>query len=719
MSTKTTGGYICTAASGDVCQAGTSGSHVGQFINPSILVVDNSGGPSDGDVYVDDPSAETVQKFDSSGNLITAWKEGGALNTYTNGIDVDTAGDLYTLTPCCGSLYEYSQDGTLIDKETRYPGAGLPGLQVDTAGNFYTETSAGFFSTGIMKSDPAGRPIGQLTSTTPTAGFVLDKSNNDLFQDTGSLVYHYSADCEPANGTCDPLDSFGSGNLSGATGLAVDGTSHTVYVANTEENDVAVFGDVEPIVTTGSPTNVTESSVTLTAHIDPAGRGNITECHFEYGFNKSYGTILPCTPDPGSNPPGSNFTEATDVTATITGLSPGTEDHYRVVATNTAGATSKGADQTFITTQPPGVDGLSSANLTATTADLSAEVNPNGLETTYRFEYGPSLSYGQSAPSPGGSISASNSDQAIGVHLENLVPQTVYHYRLVATNADGTTTTGDQTFNFYPPPCPNENVRQQTQSNYLPDCRAYELVSPGDAGGTLLYPGGPNTGSASSPSRFSYTGDYGTIPGTEGAIDSIGDLYVATRTDTGWVSKYVGLQSSQAAVAGGPPMGLPNSSAPEGQSHGIYVNYANGNSSPDDIQKQVLTNPSMSKFVDWNDGNQFVGDTSNPTPIASNAPYVWSAEGSFLERWPTNLATVPAGSYPGGATYFSHGEDVTTAPGGAAALDCPGVTSGGSARRELLPGRRHGLGRPQPLRLRDRVERLRTGRPAQSAWFSL
>src|SRR5262249_25800007 len=155
----------------------------------------------------------------------------------------------------------------------------------------------------------------------------------------------------------------------------------------------------------------------------------------------------------------------------------------------------------------------------------------------------PTLSYGQSLPVPDGVIAAASSDQQIEVHLEDLIPKTVYHYRLVATNEDGTTTTNDHTFNFYPPPCPNENVRQQTQADYLPDCRAYELGSPEDAAGTLLYPGGPNTGQAVSPARFSYTGDFGTIPGTEGAIDGVGDLYVATRTDTGWVSEYVGLPS--------------------------------------------------------------------------------------------------------------------------------------------------------------------------------
>ena len=201
----------------------------------------------------------------------------------------------------------------------------------------------------------------------------------------------------------------------------------------------------------------------------------------------------------------------------MTGLSPGTKDHYRLVAGNAGGAVSVGADEVFTSTQRPVIDGLIAENLTATSADIDAQVNPGGLDSTYRVEYGPTTQYGQDAPAPDGTIPGSNSDQSLTIHLEGLTHGVVYHYRLVATNADGTSTTVDHTFNFYPPACPNGNVRQQTQAVYLPDCRAYELVSPGDAGGTQLYPGGPNTGLATSPPRFSYTGLWGTIPGARGA----------------------------------------------------------------------------------------------------------------------------------------------------------------------------------------------------------
>jgi hypothetical protein len=695
---QTTGGNVCPASPGDVCQAGSSSSTAGGFITPKYIAVDNDPtSPSEGDVYVADPGAELVQKFDSSGHIVSSWGVGGQ----KDGTDNDLGGWTVVGGPLFGvavggphgtlyvggnqgssdNVFRYTQDGTYIPPYDNVGGA--PWLKADLAGDVYYQTSFGFGTPTIWQEhQKANAPPFtydgnfRVGTVGPLTGFGVDPSSLEFYQDTGSQIAHYS-DCDPPVSPCDPADEFGGGHLFGSKGVAVDGENHTVYVANSTGNEISVFSDARPIVTTGPPTNVTEDSVTLNAHVDPAGRGNITSCRFEYGFNTSYGSTVPCTPDPA----GSNFSEPTDVTATITGLSPGTKDHYRVVVSNTVGGTSLGADRTFITTQAPAIDGLSSAHLTATSADLNAQVNPNGLDTTYHFDYGTSPSYGQSAPVPDGVISASNSDQPIGVHLEDLQPHVVYHYHLVATNDDGTTTSGDQTFNFYPPSCPNENVRQQDQANYIPDCRAYELVSPGDAAGTQLYPGGPNTGRATSPSRFSFTGQWGTIPNSGGdPINSLGDLYVATRTASGWVSRYVGPPANEVAIAGGPPQGLPNS----GNTTESRQSMSNGGSTPDIIQNNVLTNPQMSTFLDWNDGNQAAGagygaDSENLTPIASNAPYVWSADGEFLDRWPTNLATVPAGQYPPGVDFYSHvsvnpgDQPLSEAPGGLGALNCPTV----------------------------------------------
>jgi DNA-binding beta-propeller fold protein YncE len=679
---QTKGGDVCTAASGDTCQAGTSSSAPGGFQTPTYLAVDNS----NGDIYVADTAASLVSKFDSTGHIVSGWGKAGQ----KDGSDTELTsflaaggitslavggpnGDLYVGSPhyyegIMQNVFRYTPDGAY---ESPAEGVcGYPLLKVNPAGDFFSPSASNLCSTQgtIMEETPGGRAIYSMTSDYPTKGFAFDPSSEELYQAvgtqetyyTGEVIHgprvdHYGPECNPPVAICEPTDVFGEAQLAsaGPMGVAVDGTSHAVYVADSTGNDVAVFGDARPIVAVGSP-NPTETSVTLNAHIDPAGRGAITACHVEYGFDKSYGATVPCAPDPASSPPGSNFSAPTDVTATIGGLSPGTHDHYRFVVSNSADATTYTPDQVFITTQAPAIDGLASANLTATTADLNAQLNPNGLNTTYRFEYGPTTAYGQSAPVPDGSLSASNKDQAIGVHLANLTPHVVYHYTLIAINADGTTTAPDHTFNFYPPSCPNENVRQQTQANYLPDCRAYELVSPGDANGTQLYPGGPNTGYATSPSRFSFTGIFGTIPGTGGdPINGAGDLYVATRTDAGWVTRYVGLPANQAAVSAGPPMGLPGQEGLESGHTGLTKK-----------QDSVLTNPDMSTFLVWNDGG--VGNHGGST-----GPYVYGAGGSLLDRWPTNLATVPSGVYPPSAgKENAQGELLTAAPGGLDALDC-------------------------------------------------
>jgi hypothetical protein len=652
---------VCPAVGhpGDICRSGTSASSAGAFEIPDRITVDNSCyqheppltaattptcrefDPSAGDVYVADTGDNLVSKFDSSGHLVSTWGSDGQKNgsesstTFDGfqGFGVAANSYLYVLDRGLG-LWRYTQAGTYIPPIEPLRGA----------------------RTNIDEGVALG------------LGFAFDPSDGELYQVVKTenpltepeAINHYGTNCLP----CEPNDTFGTGDLStgGGEGIAVDGASHTVYVADSIGNDIAVFGDARPIVTTDQPTGATESEVTLTGRIEPAGRGNITSCYFEYGFDKSYGSTVPCTPDPSKEHP---FEGPTEVTATLTGFSPGTQDHYRLVASNATGAAAAGADQTFITTQPPAIDGLVSSNLTATSADLSAQVNPNGLDTTYHFEYGPTTDYGQSSPVPNGTITASNSDRFIEVHLSGLIPNVVYHYTLVAENADGTTIGEDHIFNFYPPSCPNENVRQQTQANYLPDCRAYELVSPEDAAGTRLYAGGPNTGYATSPSRFSFVGLYSTIPNSGGSpIDGAGDLYVSTRTDTGWVTRYVGLPSNEVAVDGGPPMGPPVSAGVVGAgltgTQGTQIGRTNesnrGSYNTDELQNYVLADPAMDTFVDWNDGSL---DSSG----ASNAPYVWGADGGFLERWPTNLATVPSGSYLG-----SGGSP--TAPG-VHALDCP------------------------------------------------
>ncbi|MBC8417953.1 MAG: hypothetical protein H8E10_05105 [Desulfobacterales bacterium] len=93
---------------------------------------------------------------------------------------------------------------------------------------------------------------------------------------------------------------------------------------------------------------------------------------------------------------------------------------------------------------PPTVTTGSVTSLTSTSAKLNGTLNPNGVSTTYYFEYGTTTSYGTSTTS----TSAGSGTSAISVNaaISGLIPDTTYNYRLVATNSDGTSYGGNKTF---------------------------------------------------------------------------------------------------------------------------------------------------------------------------------------------------------------------------------------------------------------------------------
>lgn len=92
---------------------------------------------------------------------------------------------------------------------------------------------------------------------------------------------------------------------------------------------------------------------------------------------------------------------------------------------------------------PQAATGGSSA-VGQTSATVSGTVNPAGLATTYAFEYGTTTGYGTTTTSR--DAGAGPDDLAVDADLTGLAAGTTYHYRVRATNADGTTVGEDRTF---------------------------------------------------------------------------------------------------------------------------------------------------------------------------------------------------------------------------------------------------------------------------------
>jgi hypothetical protein len=81
-------------------------------------------------------------------------------------------------------------------------------------------------------------------------------------------------------------------------------------------------------------------------------------------------------------------------------------------------------------------------------ATLKATIYPYGLDTHYRFEYGTTTAYGTSVPVPEGDAGSAAYPTAVQVQAtaSGLAANTIYHYRLVASNADGPATSADAQF---------------------------------------------------------------------------------------------------------------------------------------------------------------------------------------------------------------------------------------------------------------------------------
>lgn len=78
--------------------------------------------------------------------------------------------------------------------------------------------------------------------------------------------------------------------------------------------------------------------------------------------------------------------------------------------------------------------------------ELRGKIYTYESDTHYRFEYGTTTSYGTSVPAPEGDAGV-ESIATVAQTITGLTPNTIYHYRLVATNAGGTGESPDSTFN--------------------------------------------------------------------------------------------------------------------------------------------------------------------------------------------------------------------------------------------------------------------------------
>ena len=175
---------------------------------------------------------------------------------------------------------------------------------------------------------------------------------------------------------------------------------------------------------------------------------------------------------------------------------------------------------------PPSVSPVSASEVTTSSAKLSAEINPNGKATLYRFEYGPEACPSLANPcasTPKESAGGASTPVAVSVALKGLPPATLYHARVVAESGGGTSEGPDSVFATF-----SEALKG------LPDNRSYEQSTPTeknglDAEGSVAYVRASSKGDG-----ISFLSTFG-IPGGQSA----GTLptYLASREAGEWSTK--------------------------------------------------------------------------------------------------------------------------------------------------------------------------------------
>jgi hypothetical protein len=90
------------------------------------------------------------------------------------------------------------------------------------------------------------------------------------------------------------------------------------------------------------------------------------------------------------------------------------------------------------------------SDLGQTSATLNGVVDSRGTDTAYRFEYGPTIAYGESTPEQ---HLTGASGRPVSAAIAGLAPDTTYHYRLVA-NGSESTVGEDRTFTTAATPPP-------------------------------------------------------------------------------------------------------------------------------------------------------------------------------------------------------------------------------------------------------------------------
>jgi DNA-binding beta-propeller fold protein YncE len=395
------------------CQQGLSGLAPGEFEAPVSIAVDNSPG-GDGDVYVAD-KGRIVASGESTDHFVSKFDAEGKL------------------------IESWGVKGQLDGSNAPTGDFGLiEGLAVDASGNLWMSVRAdekinsamyefgqdgnyvqSWLLEGRSEEEYPGSEVG--SGITPLPGLAIDGSG-DLYVNGFADIKRYTAAGNEVGYGAYFLETFNlNQEYEEVKGIAADPATDDIYVN--------VDGLVERFA---SSCEAVEAS---------------------------------CSPLESFGPPqsvGSVGLAVDSSTGAAYVLEPGS-DQVEVFAPEVP--------------RPPTLEAEAVAAVTSSSATFSATIDPTGPKTSYQVEYGPTASYGGTAPASEAVIGSGFEALPVSAHVQDLAAHTTYHFRVVARNEKGTTYGEDRTF----------TTQLAATAFALPDGRVWEMVTPAEKNGALFF----------------------------------------------------------------------------------------------------------------------------------------------------------------------------------------------------------------------------------------
>lgn len=487
----------------------------------------------------------------------------------------------------------------------------------------------------------SGSAITGLPITPEGVQVAVDPTSHDIYVTSANAVQAFQANGEEAEFTAGPGSGTNEiGGFSELRGLAVDANG-AIYAADRSTGEVRIYAHSGEAITQFSAPEAENLAV------DAHGAAYVDSFNGLYKYTPSIFPVNPATTysaaaepfdphrsnsvavDPESNdvyvaevdslsgPAGiARYDEAGNLLTTFAGPEEeGEVSNPRgisVLGSNTRLFVSDFAfnrpSQVEIFGYVPGAPKVvrtSATDVTADSATLRADINPDSFDTHYRFEYGLedcAVSACTSVPLGGADLGAGTESVAVSQNIAGLEPGTTYHFRVVAENSAETTSGPDRIF----------ATQLRGFGFTLADDRAWEMVSPPDKHGALLPSNANGLVQAAANGEgltFPSIGSIEPDPDGNRSLTSDAASVLAWRTVQGWGSKDITPRSD---VVAGATIG----------SHGQYKVFSR------DLTQAAL-------------------EPQSPTPLspggASVAPYLRSAEPFFFTSL-VDRANLPSGT---------------------------------------------------------------------------